>query len=162
HLNRLERHHTKGHYHGLHYRVTFRLVNAADYGVPQRRERVVIVGFRSDIEEQWNFPEASHSEDALLFSQWVTKSYWNEHKVALRQRPIITSQTAVRVMNMEPPGRMMRWRTVRDVISDLPKPGSRTNERIQNHRFQSGARIYPGHTGSLLDAPAKTLKAGDH
>jgi C-5 cytosine-specific DNA methylase len=25
-----------------------------------------------------------------------------------------------------------------------------------------GARIYPGHTGSILDAPAKTIKAGDH
>jgi DNA (cytosine-5)-methyltransferase 1 len=31
-----------------------------------------------------------------------------------------------------------------------------------NHRFQPGARRYPGHTGSELDWPAKTLKAGDH
>ena len=30
------------------------------------------------------------------------------------------------------------------------------------HRFQPGARPYPGHTGSPLDLPAKTLKAGDH
>jgi DNA (cytosine-5)-methyltransferase 1 len=28
--------------------------------------------------------------------------------------------------------------------------------------FQSGARSYPGHTGSPIDEPAKTLKAGDH
>ena len=39
HLSRLERHHTKGENRGLHYRVTFRLVNAADYGVAQKRER---------------------------------------------------------------------------------------------------------------------------
>lgn len=31
-----------------------------------------------------------------------------------------------------------------------------------NHRFQPGARSYPGHTGSPLDEPAKTLKAGVH
>jgi len=31
-----------------------------------------------------------------------------------------------------------------------------------NHVFQNGAKIYPGHTGSPLDLPAKTLKAGDH
>jgi DNA (cytosine-5)-methyltransferase 1 len=31
-----------------------------------------------------------------------------------------------------------------------------------NHVLQPGARIYPGHTGSLLDRPAKALKAGDH
>jgi DNA (cytosine-5)-methyltransferase 1 len=33
---------------------------------------------------------------------------------------------------------------------------------IANHRFQPGARAYPGHTGSPLDQPAKTLKAGVH
>jgi DNA (cytosine-5)-methyltransferase 1 len=31
-----------------------------------------------------------------------------------------------------------------------------------NHRLQEGARVYPGHTGSPLDLPAKTLKAGGH
>ena len=31
-----------------------------------------------------------------------------------------------------------------------------------NHRLQSGAKSYVGHTGSPLDLPAKTLKAGDH
>ncbi|MGA3304360.1 MAG: DNA cytosine methyltransferase, partial [Methylovirgula sp.] len=30
------------------------------------------------------------------------------------------------------------------------------------HRFQDGARSYPGHTGSPLDEPAKALKAGVH
>ncbi|MGH9584762.1 MAG: DNA cytosine methyltransferase, partial [Bryobacteraceae bacterium] len=53
-----------------------------------------------------------------------------------------------------------RWRTVRDAIADLPKPGSDSN--ILNHQQQPGARSYPGHTGSRLDEPAKTLKAGDH
>ncbi|BCJ87960.1 hypothetical protein skT53_29450 [Effusibacillus dendaii] len=33
---------------------------------------------------------------------------------------------------------------------------------IPNHEYRPGARVYPGHTGSLLDEPAKTLKAGDH
>jgi len=33
---------------------------------------------------------------------------------------------------------------------------------LSNHAFQPGARVYPGHTGSPLDEPAKALKAGDH
>ena len=33
---------------------------------------------------------------------------------------------------------------------------------ILNHVFNPGARQYPGHTGSPIDGPAKTLKAGDH
>jgi DNA (cytosine-5)-methyltransferase 1 len=43
---------------------------------------------------------------------------------------------------------------------DLPDPQS--NHRISDHVFRDGAKIYPGHTGSILDLPAKTIKAGDH
>ena len=55
------------------------------------------------------------------------------------------------------------WRTVRDAISDLPSvvPGVACS-KVPNHYCAAGAKSYPGHTGSPLDAPAKTLKAGDH
>lgn len=39
------------------YNVVFRLLNAADHGVPQRRERVFLVGFRADLGIKWSFPE---------------------------------------------------------------------------------------------------------
>ncbi|MBK7944790.1 MAG: DNA cytosine methyltransferase [Flavobacteriales bacterium] len=52
--------------------------------------------------------------------------------------------------------------TVRDAIGDLPDPRSRAARTILNHNYQPGAKPYPGHTGSQLDLPAKTLKAGDH
>ena len=130
HLSRLERHHTKGQYRGLHYRVAFRLVNAADYGVPQKRERVVIVGFRSDIGEHWSFPPATHSEDALLFAQWVTKEYWDNHRISRKNRPLITTPLAQRVMKMAEPKGMRRWQTVRDAIADLPKPGVAEKDRV--------------------------------
>ena len=40
------------------YRVVPTLVNAADYGVPQDRFRVIMVGFRNDIDaSNWKFPE---------------------------------------------------------------------------------------------------------
>jgi DNA (cytosine-5)-methyltransferase 1 len=162
HLSRLERHHTKGQYRGLHYRVAFRLVNAADFGVPQKRERVVIVGFRSDVGEHWSFPPATHSEDALLVSQWLTQEYWDHHRVPRKNRPLITTEMAQRVMKIEEPKEMGRWQTVRDAIADLPNPGVVDKEGILNHRLQPGARVYPGHTGSPFDFPAKTLKAGDH
>jgi len=42
------------------YRVQTRLLNAADYGVPQERRRVFLVGIRSDIDAQYEFPEATH------------------------------------------------------------------------------------------------------
>ena len=38
------------------YDVTHELLNAADYGVPQDRQRVIIVGVRSDIGKTFEFP----------------------------------------------------------------------------------------------------------
>ena len=43
-------------YDGLKYNVMYKLVNAVDYGVPQNRERVFIIGFRSDVSVDWRWP----------------------------------------------------------------------------------------------------------
>ena len=58
-----------------------------------------------------------------------------------------------------PPGQ--RCRRVRDTLTGLPELKDKLNT-LPNHEFRAGARPYPGHTGSLLDAPSKALKAGDH
>jgi DNA (cytosine-5)-methyltransferase 1 len=47
-------------------------------------------------------------------------------------------------------------------LDGLPDPKSLAAGAWINHRFQDGARSYPGHTGSPIDAPAKALKAGVH
>ncbi|ELC8381620.1 DNA cytosine methyltransferase [Clostridium perfringens] len=44
------------------YTVTYKLVNAKDYGVPQDRERVFIVGIRNDLKVSYEFPEATHEK----------------------------------------------------------------------------------------------------
>lgn len=49
------------------YRVYHKLVNARDYGVPQLRERVFLVGVREDIDFDYKFPEPTHgNEDNLI------------------------------------------------------------------------------------------------
>jgi DNA (cytosine-5)-methyltransferase 1 len=165
HLSRLEKYHTRGLHDGLCYRVIFRLLNAADYGVPQRRERVFIIGFRGDTNIEWSFPEATHSFESLLWSQWATGEYWEKHGVSKRERGETPSDLEPRIERLKyslfPPGKKP-WLTIRDAISDLPDPETNKDTHIQNHEFRSGARVYPGHTGSPLDEPAKTLKAGDH
>lgn len=40
----------------LGYSVSYKTLNAVDYGVPQYRERVFIVGTRKDINIKWEFP----------------------------------------------------------------------------------------------------------
>lgn len=161
HLSRLERHHTSNE-KGLEYKVISELLNAANYGVPQRRERVFIVAFRSDLHIDWSFPSPTHSQDALLADQWVTGDYWERHEVSKRNRPERPTNIQTRLEKL---GSLLPlgnpWRTVRDATSDLPDP-ERHSGTVLNHIFQPGARSYTGHTGSPLDEPAKTLKAGDH
>jgi DNA (cytosine-5)-methyltransferase 1 len=67
-----------------------------------------------------------------------------------------------KLAGLDGPAASNRWLTVRDAISDLPDPERRPNSGVPNHVFNPGARSYAGHTGSPLDEPAKTLKAGDH
>ncbi|MEC1291997.1 DNA cytosine methyltransferase [Bacillus mojavensis] len=48
------------------YRVYHKLVNARDYGVPQLRERVFLIGVRKDIDFEYEFPEPTHGKDLFL------------------------------------------------------------------------------------------------
>lgn len=166
HLVRLERIHTSGKYHGVKYKVIFRLLDAANYGVPQRRERVFIIGIREDLNIEWSFPQESHSLDSLLWSQFISGDYWKIHKLKPPKIECLDKRTRQRVNrliqqpNLFPPV-LKSWKTVRDQIGKLPEPdtgGSFDNEHI----LRSGAKAYPGHTGSYIDMPSKTLKAGDH
>ena len=47
------------------YAVSINLVNAADYGVPQLRERVILVGFLGD--NPFQYPEPTHGEGLLPY-----------------------------------------------------------------------------------------------
>ncbi|MFM8332954.1 MAG: DNA cytosine methyltransferase [Candidatus Methylumidiphilus sp.] len=152
-------------YAGLRYDVSCQLLNAADYGVPQQRERVVIVGLRSDLGLQWEFPAATHAEDSLLWDMCVSKNYWARHGMAC---PKIVSgsgkladkagRLSVKYGFFEP--ELLPWRTIRDALCGVVDP--REPHAIADHIFRDGARVYPGHTGSDIDWPSKTIKAGGH
>jgi DNA (cytosine-5)-methyltransferase 1 len=162
-LRRLERHHTsKDHQAELVYNVTINLADAANYGVPQRRHRVFFVGFRRDLNVGWSFPAPTHSQDDLLRAKYITGDYWAEHGIT--GRLVSTPAKLQRRIETLRSGELLpvtdRWRTVRDALCGLPDP--RNSADVSNHRFQPGARSYPGHTGSPLDEPSKALKAGDH
>lgn len=160
----LEKHHTSNEHNDCEYNVIFRLLNAADYGVPQLRHRVVIVGFRKDVNAHWTFPQATHSKEALLYSKWISGDYWERHSlVRPKENPLsIQAQKHLRKVIEETDRPLAPWQTTRDAIGDLPDPRSKAAGNYDNHIFRGGAKIYPGHSGSLLDEPSKTIKAGAH
>lgn len=151
-LKRIE---NSGKYSGLRYNVYYKLVNAADYGIPQKRERVIIVGFRHDLNVEWEFPKPTHSEDALMWSKYVTGEYWQRHGidktkdgVYQTRRKKIIEKFGIYAPTLKP------WNTMRDAFVGIH------NNDVDNSLWN--AKTYPGHTGSRIDEPSKTIKAGDH
>lgn len=141
------------------YNVAWQIVNAADYGAPQIRYRVLIFGIAAGNTSAPRVMAPTHSHDRLLWDQYITGDYWRRHGLKVRHVPT-SDRDARRVAylaTLDAAPAEAPWVTVRDAIAGLGDPDGR-----RNHVFQPGARVYPGHTGSLLDRPAKALKAGDH
>jgi DNA (cytosine-5)-methyltransferase 1 len=137
-------------YPEVQYNVSHALLNAADFGVPQNRERVFIVGIRADLDYDFCFPTPTHSRTRLLWEMNHSLEYWQKHNLV----PIVSQHQNLIEPTLKP------WRTIRDAIGDLPDP--RTSHQLPDHLFRDGARVYAGHSGSPLDWVSKTIKAGDH
>jgi len=55
------------------YNVIMKLLNSANYGVPQKRERVIFIGVKKNLKKDMSFPNPTHSNDEeSLLPQWVT------------------------------------------------------------------------------------------
>lgn len=124
--------------HELTYDVSFRIINAADYGVPQLRHRVIIIGFLRELDVSWRWVEPTHSEGALIAAQEITHSYWRGHRLA---EP---GSRRVRPLRPRLGDGSTRWNTVRDALVGLPCPKDPGADSIPNHVFIPGARSYSG------------------
>lgn len=141
------------------YDVIVMQVNAADFGAAQKRHRVIVAGIRRDLQASLESILPSHSRESLLWDQWVSGEYWKRHglKSPAGGPPLAARATIERLKKAGIRPDEKPWVTVRDALVGLGEPSGKAN-----HVLQEGARTYPGHTGSVLDEPAKALKAGDH
>lgn len=149
-------------------------VNAANYGVPQIRNRVILLAFRADLDVDRNRVERAvgrtHSE-APLGRSFLDGSYWDRHKDAKIPKPV-RDRVSARYADQLPLGDEERdlkpWLTLRDALRGLPEVDlgklDKSTEQggVADHVGWPGARIYDGHTPNELDRPAKTVKAGVH
>lgn len=161
------------------YRVFKFEVNAADFGVPQVRNRVIVLAFRADLNiNERVLADAvrqTHSERALLRSL-ITEEYWERHPNVPKQvrAQVISSLPGELPIDDAETG-LSPWLTLRDALAGSrlglealpPIRWNRLNRKQypdmpMDHVGWPDARIYPGHTPNVLDRPAKTVKAGVH
>lgn len=75
------------------YSPHIKLLNSSDYGVPQLRPRVVIVGIRSDIEDSFVFPQPFESGQKTVGSvigDLISQNGWRGYKAWLKKANTIS------------------------------------------------------------------------
>lgn len=74
----------KEHLEALGYHVYAKVLNALDYGVPQKRERIIIVGFLNDV--KFSFPEPVSESERKTLSDILEKNVDEKYYVKDRIR----------------------------------------------------------------------------
>jgi DNA (cytosine-5)-methyltransferase 1 len=135
------------------YHVCWRLLEAADFGVPQLRKRVFIIATRIDL-PIYQFPSSTHCKE-VLERQQLGGVYWERHGIKKPHTSGLQFPTSGKK-------ELAPWITVRDALAGLAAPHDNAEGSRLNHWSIPGARSYAGHGGSRLDWPSKTIKAGVH
>jgi len=156
HDRRLQQHgHSRG--YEAEYKVRCWVLSAADFGVAQARVRVVFAATRADLPAVEDLTP-THSRAALMQHQ-ERGEYWSERDLPKRRRKEWPRRVHGNSYGISTT--CMPWRTVRDALVGLPDPPLEDIGK-NNHWLIPGARLYTRHSGSELDWPAKTIKAGVH
>jgi DNA (cytosine-5)-methyltransferase 1 len=131
------------------FNVSTNIVNAANYGVPQKRERVFIIGVRNDLNINYVFPEPTHSEngtEGLL--PWKTFGQVMANLDIEEQNHSYSNYSAerLRYMKMIPKGGG-NWRDLPQEFVEVAMGGA----------FTSGGGKVGFYRRIQLNSPAPTL-----
>jgi DNA (cytosine-5)-methyltransferase 1 len=80
------------------YNLSYKLLNVADYGVPQDRKRVFFIGYRKDIDFKFNFPEPTNIENKITLLDVIADL---KNNVVAASKGNITNGTKCIVPNHE-------------------------------------------------------------
>lgn len=82
----------------LGYSLSFQLLNAVDYGVPQDRKRVFFIGYRTDLNKTFLFPKPTHLGNPLTLHDTI---YDLQGKEQARQPGIVEGINNLEIFNHE-------------------------------------------------------------
>lgn len=107
------------------YKMHLKLLKASDYGVPQNRYRVIIIGLREDIKVGYEFPEPIESDDLTVKSVIENSKLDDEDFEVWALSP-----QAQLLSSYIPPGGS--WKNIPDEV--LPERLKRIRKEIKRYR----------------------------
>ncbi len=143
---------------GVGYKVCYNVLNAYNYGVPQNRERVIIVGVRNDLVNEYKIPQIDNPKKPRK-TLFVPPTHSKDSELSEN----ITSQEKVNYMydlllkgELNPNEHYFsggkdscyRLQTLRDAISDLPVDFEADSKDILNHTGSKCKVKINGHVGN--------------
>ena len=119
------------------YKTTHFLINFADYGVPQMRERVLIFGVRKDLEINFNVPIPTHTPDSYVSAK---EALAGVEKVEFNNEHQNVQPRTVEKLKLIPPG---------GNYTDIPEQSPHAVKGMISHVYR---RLHP-------DKPSATIIA---
>lgn len=120
------------------YRLQVNLVNFANYGAPQLRERVLIIGIRNDLKREFVMPAPTHDRTSWVGAKQALKGV---EKVPYNNEAVGTKPETIEKLKLIPPG---------GNFSDIPKRSKYYVKGMISHVYR---RLHP-------DKPSTTIIAG--
>jgi len=148
---------------GSYYNIRYKVLNAAYYGVPQRRERLFVLGIRKDLGIQPSFPSPTHAEEerATLmgrFHRWVTVREAIGDLLSVSpirlQKP--HNSRFRRVNEWDEPSWTVRANSDRELIIPLTPEQVR---RIRREREDTSRHLARMEFPDSLDKPSRTISS---
>jgi DNA (cytosine-5)-methyltransferase 1 len=120
------------------YKVNVYPINFADYGAPQLRRRVLIIGVRNDLNKEFKLPTPTHTPDNYVTAKEALK---DAEKVSFNNEHQNINPSTVAKLRLIPPG---------GNLTDIPKTSPHYVKGMISHVYR---RLHP-------DKPSTTIIAG--